>query len=128
MVLLGLATVVEFRNARWLRWGRDDWFRQHDLGFCCVGEPRIPNLSPSLSEVTSKIGYICFHRRSSAKWWQRDQDYERCDYSYTSQKLSEWLPEIQELDGVAEKIFILANNHWRGQSVSPIRQLRVMLD
>ena len=29
---------------------------------------------------------------------------------------------------VAGQTFIFANNHWRGQAVGPIRQLRVMLD
>ena len=49
-------------------------------------------------------------------------------FSYAPQELSEWLPKIQKLDRVAEKTFIFANNHWRGQAVSTIRQLRVMLD
>ncbi|MFC2017549.1 DUF72 domain-containing protein [Chloroflexota bacterium] len=47
---------------------------------------------------------------------------------YTAQELSERLPKIQKLDRVAEKTFVFANNHWRGQAVSTIRQLRVMLD
>jgi len=32
------------------------------------------------------------------------------------------------LDSVAEKTFVFANNHWRGQAVSTIRQLRITLD
>ena len=72
--------------------------------------------------------YARFHGRDSAKWWQHKHAYERYDYSYTPQELSEWLPKIRKLDGVAEKTFIFANNHWRGQAVSTIRQLRVMLD
>jgi len=49
-------------------------------------------------------------------------------FSYMPQELSEWLPNIQKLDRVAEKTFIFATNHWRGQAVSTIRQPRVMLD
>jgi len=49
-------------------------------------------------------------------------------FSYKPQELSEWLPKIQKLDTVAEKTFVVANNHWRGQAVSTIRQLRMMLD
>jgi hypothetical protein len=29
---------------------------------------------------------------------------------------------------MTEKTFVFANNHWRGQAVSTIRQLRLMLD
>jgi len=123
-----LPVVVEFRNARWLRSEVFDWLRDHGLGFCCVDEPRLPNLLPPLAEATSKIGYVRFHGRNSAKWWQHEQAYERYDYSYTPQELSEWLPKIQKLNSIAEETFIFANNHWRGQAVSTIRQLRVMLD
>ncbi len=123
-----LPVVVEFRNAQWLRSEVFDWLRHHNFGFCCVDEPQLPNLLPPLAEVTSKIGYVRFHGRNRAKWWQHEQAYERYDYSYTPQELSEWLPKIQELDRVAEKTFIFANNHWRGQAVSTIRQLRVMLN
>jgi len=123
-----LPLVIEFRNAQWLRNEVFDWLRQRDVGFCCVDEPRLPNLLPPLAEATSRIGYIRFHGRNSAKWWEHEHAYERYDYSYTPQELSEWLPKIKKLDSAAEKTFIFANNHWRGQAVSTIRQLRVMLD
>ncbi len=126
--LAELPVVIEFRNAQWLRSDVFDWFRQQDLGFCCVDEPRLPNLLPPLAEATSKISYIRFHGRNSAKWWQHEQAYERYDYSYTPQELSEWLPKIQKLNDTTEKTFIFANNHWRGQAVHTIRQLRIMLD
>jgi len=124
----GLPVVVEFRNAKWFRSDVFDWLRNHDLGLCCVDEPQLPNLLPPLAEATSKIGYIRFHGRNSAKWWNHERAYERYDYSYTPQELSEWLPKIQKLDSLAEMTFIFANNHWRGQAVNTIRQLRLMLD
>ena len=123
-----LPVVIEFRNAHWLRSEVLDWLRHHELGFCCVNEPPLPNLLPPVAEATAQIGYVRFHGRNSAKWWQHEQAYERYDYSYTPEELSEWLPKIQKLDSVAEKTFIFANNHWRGQAVSTIRQLRLMLD
>ena len=123
-----LPVVVEFRNAQWLKGEVFDWLRHLNLGFCCVDEPQLPNLLPPLAETTSEIGYVRFHGRNSAKWWQHEHAYERYDYSYTPQELSEWLPKIRKLDSIAEKTFVFANNHWRGQAVSTIRQLRVMLD
>ena len=91
-------------------------------------EPRLPNLLPSIVEATSKIGYVRFHGRNSAKWWQHEQAYERYDYSYSPEELAEWLPKIQKLNAMTEKTFVFTNNHWRGQAVDTIRQLRVMLD
>jgi len=105
-----------------------DWLHQLDLGFCCVDEPPLPNLLPPIAEATSDIGYVRFHGRNSAKWWQHEHAYERYDYSYTPQELGEWVPRIRKLDSMVERTFVFANNHWRGQAVSTIRQLRLMLD
>jgi uncharacterized protein YecE (DUF72 family) len=123
-----LPVVVEFRNARWLTDDVFDLLRQLDFGFCCVDEPRLPNLLPPLAEKTSDVGYVRFHGRNSAKWWQHEHAYERYDYSYTPEELNEWLPKIRELDSATEKTFVFANNHWRGQAVNTIRQLRMMMD
>lgn len=123
-----LPVVIEFRNAQWLRKEVFDWLRQLDLGFCCVDEPQLPNLLPPLAETTSKVSYLRLHGRNSARWWNHEQAYERYDYSYTPQELSEWLPKIRRLDSVSEKTFVFANNHWRAQAVNTIRQLRIMVD
>jgi uncharacterized protein YecE (DUF72 family) len=123
-----LPVVIEFRNAQWIKSEVFDWLRHQDLGFCCVDEPQLPNLLPPMSEATNKIGYVRFHGRNRAKWWQHEHAYERYDYSYTPQELREWLPKIQKLNSVTEKTFVFANNHWRGQAVDTIRQLRMMLD
>ena len=126
--LEGLPLVVEFRNARWLKVEVFQWLRQQDMGFCCVDEPQLPNLLPPIAEATSKIGYIRFHGRNKDKWWQHDQAYERYDYTYKPEELNEWLPKIKKLAETTEKTFIFANNHWRGQSINTVRQLRTMLD
>ncbi|MFC1900522.1 DUF72 domain-containing protein [Chloroflexota bacterium] len=123
-----LPVVVEFRNARWLTNEVFDLLRQLELGFCCVDEPQLPNLMPPVIEVTGPTGYVRFHGRNSAKWWQHEHAYERYDYSYTADELGEWLPRIRELDSTTENTFVFTNNHWRGQSVDTIRQLRMMLD
>jgi uncharacterized protein YecE (DUF72 family) len=122
-----LPLVVEFRNARWLKVEVFQWMRQQNIGFCCVDEPQLPNLLPPLVEATSKIGYVRFHGRNKDKWWQHEQPYERYDYSYKSEELNEWIPKIKRLAGSTEKTFIFANNHWRGQSLTTIRQLQMML-
>ena len=126
--LAGLPVVIEFRNARWLKVDVFQWMRQQDLGFCCVDEPRLPNLLPPLAEATSKIGYVRFHGRNKDKWWQNDQPYERYDYTYKPEELAEWLPKIKKLAAATEKTFVFANNHWKGQSIDTVRQIRKMLE
>lgn len=45
-----------------------------------------------------------------------------------AEKTDEWSPEIRKLDSATEKTFVFANNYWRGQAVSTICQLQLMLD
>ncbi len=123
-----LPVVIEFRNAMWLKPEVFGWLQQHNLGFCCVDEPKLPRLLPPVARVTSTIGYIRFHGRNAAKWWQHKQAYERYDYTYSQEELAEWLPKIREVESQSEKTFIFANNHWQGQSINTIRQLRLMVD
>ncbi len=123
-----LPVVVEFRNAQWLRPEVFDWLSRRNLGFCCVDEPQLPKLLPPLAEVTSNIGYVRFHGRNAAKWWQHEHAYERYDYTYSAEELKDWLPKIGKLNSLVGRTFIFANNHWRGQAIGTIRQLRLMFD
>lgn len=126
--LVDLPVVIEFRNANWIRPEIFDWLRSQRIGFCCVDEPKLPRLMPPVVKVTSDIGYIRFHGRNAAKWWRHEHAYERYDYTYSPEELEEWLPKLREVSNKAETTFIVANNHWQGQSVDTIRQLRLMMD
>ena len=126
--LRDLPITIEFRNAQWLRPEVFDWLRRNELGFCCVDEPQLPNLLPPVAEATTNVAYVRFHGRNKEKWWQHEHAYERYDYSYSVEELEEWLPKIRNLDKIAEKTFIFANNHWRGQAIDTIRQLRMLLE
>lgn len=126
--LIDLPIVIEFRNVGWLKPEVFYWLRHLNLGFCCVDEPRLPGLLPPVAEVTSDIAYVRFHGRNAAKWWQHKHAYERYDYTYSVTELKEWLPKIRKLERLSKKVFIFANNHWQGQAVSTIRQLRILLD
>ena len=126
--LTGSPLVVEFRNAGWLKRDVFDWLRRIDVGFCCVDEPRLPNLMPPVAESTSSVAYVRFHGRNKEKWWEHENAYERYDYTYSPEELVEWRPKIKNLNESAEKVFLFANNHWRGQAIDTIRQIKMMLE
>ena len=126
--LIDVPLVVEFRNAGWLNDDMLDWMKSNNVGFCCVDEPDLPKLLPPVAIVTGDIGYIRFHGRNAAKWWRHEQAWERYDYTYKREELEEWMPKIGQVSRLAQNTFIFANNHWRGQAVDTIRQVRSMLD
>lgn len=112
----GVPTVVEFRNAEWVREEVFDLLRELGMGFCCVDEPRLKGLMPPIVRATSPIGYVRFHGRNAAKWWHHEHAYERYDYLYTEDELAEWVPKIQELAAETETTYLFFNNHYEGKA------------
>ena len=102
--------------------------RENHLGFCCVDEPRLKGLIPPVAEVTAETAYVRFHGRNAKKWWRHDEAWERYDYTYNDEELSEWVPKIKGLTEQAEKTFLFANSHWQGQAVGTARQLTMLLE
>jgi uncharacterized protein YecE (DUF72 family) len=125
--LPGLALVAEFRYAGWVSEATFDLLRELDIGFCCVDEPALKGLMPPVAVSTSSIGYVRFHGRNAAKWYQHEHAWERYDYTYTLEELKEWIPRLMELARATAELYVLANNHWQGQAIDTVRKLRSLL-
>jgi uncharacterized protein YecE (DUF72 family) len=126
--LEAIPVVVEFRNAGWNSDETLALLRQHDLGFCCVDEPRLPGLMPRVAAATSRLGYLRFHGRNAQKWWKHDHAYERYNYLYTNDELREWVPKIQQLSELTDKLFVFFNNHYEGKAGQNARMLANLLN
>ncbi len=114
--LTELPLVVEFRNAEWLSRRVFDTLRELQVGFCCVDEPRLRGLPPSLDVVTSDLAYVRFHGRNAQKWWTAPSAAERFDYLYTPEELNGWIARITSMLRSAGRMRIYFNNHRRGQA------------
>ncbi len=126
-LLEGLPAVVEFRNASWIR---EEAFKLLDslgLGFCCVDQPQLWGLVPPIARLTGDIGYVRFHGRNARKWWKHQQAWERYDYLYSREELSEWMPKVAELAGKAQAVYAFFNNHYQAQAVQNAMLFRDML-
>lgn len=112
-----LPLVIEFRNVAWVV--KETFYRLHDLdyGFCCVDEPALKGLFPPLAYATSKVGYIRFHGRNAAKWWNAKEGWERYNYLYSQEELMEWLPKIHHVAERADRTYVLMNNCHAGHAV-----------
>jgi uncharacterized protein YecE (DUF72 family) len=108
--------VIEFRNGGWVSEDTFALLHQLGMGFCCVDEPRLKGLMPRIVRATSPIGYVRFHGRNAAKWWQHEQAYERYDYLYSEEELVEWVPKIEELAEATERAYLFFNNHYEGKA------------
>lgn len=122
-----LPVVVELRNRDWVGDETYALLRRLRLGFCCVDEPRLSTLMPPLAVATSEIAYVRFHGRNAKKWWNHKEAWERYDYTYPPAELEEWAPKLRALAAGAERLFVFANNHYRGQAIDAARQLKLLL-
>ncbi len=125
--LAELPVVIEFRNRAWVT---DETFELLDelrFGYCSVDEPRLDNLMPPIARATGPLAYVRFHGRNADTWWDHDEAWQRYDYTYSSEELGEWVPKLQSLDAAVPMTLGYANNHYRGQSLAAVRELRKLL-
>ena len=112
-----LPLVVEFRNHGWIVDRLFPFLRNRDIGFCNVDEPQLPGLIPPTEHVTSNLGYVRFHGRNIAKWWNHDRPEERYDYRYSTAELQEWIPRLRHMQESCQDLFVFFNNHFTGKAV-----------
>lgn len=110
-------TIIEFRNAGWVSPETFEFLRLHNLGYCCVDEPRLNTLMPPVAEVTCDVGYVRFHGRNAAKWFRHKEAWERYDYLYSAEELGEWTEKIKSLTRQTKATYVFFNNHFVSQAV-----------
>jgi len=115
--LPGLPVVVELRNAAWVCRDTINALGQMQIGFCCVDEPRLKGLMPPVAGATSPVGYLRFHGRNSAKWYNHDEAWERYDYLYAPDELAEWVDKVARIKAQSEDTYVFFNNHYNAQAV-----------
>lgn len=117
--------VVEFRNRSWMKPEIFDWLEENDLGFCNVDEPVFRQMMKPSSIVTSSTGYVRLHGRNYQTWFMKGGNRDtRYDYLYSEEELDEWIPRIREMGKKSKDLFVIGNNHFRGQAPANILQLK----
>jgi len=123
----GIPLAVEFRNQNWLREETFTLLRRLGLAYVSVDEPDVKGLVSPAAVFTAGMGYVRFHGRNAAQWYDHKESYERYNYLYAEEELAEWTPRIRELEAKARKVFVSLNNHYQGQAVRNARMIREML-
>lgn len=127
-LMQGVAVVIEFRNREWIREEMFAFLREAGFGFCCVDQPRLDGLVPPVAEATSDVGYVRFHGRNASKWWHHDEAWERYNYLYSREELSEWVPKVRALAEQTEDTYVFFNNHYHAQAVQNAMEFADLLE
>jgi uncharacterized protein YecE (DUF72 family) len=119
--------VVEFRHRDWQRPETVRRLRALGLGWCNVDEPAQSSLLRPDAQMTSRVGYVRFHGRNAATWWNHEKPADRYSYLYSESELEEWLPRIEHIADGTDETFVFFNNHANGQAAVNARQMSALL-
>lgn len=98
-------------------------------GYCNIDQPRFPqNIGPT-THVFGRGAYVRLHGRNGANWFAENRkSFERYDYLYDERELAEWVARLNVIRAQAEWVYVVTNNHYRGQGVVNALELRALLE
>ena len=110
--------VVEFRHASWDTPETLAGMRERGVAFCNIDQPLFQDSLAPTGYVTSRIAYVRLHGRNHEHWFREESERDdRYNYLYTGEELKPWLARIEQLRKLVDAVFVITNNHYRGQAV-----------
>lgn len=123
--------VLEVRHESWNVPELFDALAERGIGFVNIDQPLFRDSIAPSAHATSAVGYVRVHGRNYRDWFRakagRD---ERYDYLYPPGELAPWARRAREIaaePGTAD-VFVITNNHFRGQAVANALMLRSMVE
>ncbi len=125
----GWPVVVEVRHKSWDDDRAAAWIRERGAGWCVVDQPQIGGLTASpRPRVTSEIAYLRLHGRNAASWFDESAGRDaRYDYLYSMDTLRPLADAARGMAAQATALYVIANNHFRGQALANTLQLRHLI-
>ena len=125
----GLPMTVEVRHAGWDAPSFYEVLREHRAAFCNIDQPLFgESIAPTAVSTTPEFAYVRLHGRNYETWFKdgagRDARY---DYLYAPNELEDWVKRIKELGTKSDKVYVITNNHYRGQAMANALQIRNMV-
>jgi uncharacterized protein YecE (DUF72 family) len=121
--------VIEVRHASWEEREALDWFPRCGAGWCVVDQPVISDSTTRATpRVSGPVGYLRLHGRNRADWFRPDAGRDaRYDYLYAGDEMAELAGAARTMAAKAEELFIVQNNHFRGQALVNALQIKRLL-
>ena len=121
--------VVEVRHASW---AVPEFYAElvdRGIGFVNIDQPLFHNSIKPSATATAPVGYVRIHGRNYRDWFRKDAGVEaRYDYLYTPAELTRWAERSVEVaEAGAEKVYAVANNHYRAKAAVNAIQLKSMV-
>jgi len=125
----GYPLALEVRHSSWDAPGFYDLLRENGVAFCNIDQPVFKNsIGPSAVSTNPDFAYVRLHGRNYENWFREEAGRDaRYDYLYAKDELGEWVERIKGLGTKSGKVYVITNNHYRGQAMANALQIRNMI-
>jgi uncharacterized protein YecE (DUF72 family) len=125
----GYPIALEVRHSSWDDPSFYRLLRDHEVAFCNIDQPVIGrSLGPSAVVTSPKFSYVRLHGRNYKDWFREDAGRDaRYNYFYGQNELEEWVRRIKELTKDSDRVYVITNNHYRGQALANALQIKNMV-
>lgn len=122
----GLPLALEVRHGSWADSRFCELLSEHKVCYVNIDQPLINNsIAPSAIVTHPDFSYVRLHGRNYKDWFRdgagRDARY---NYLYSKSELDEWVERIKNLGKKSGKVFVITNNHYRGQAMANALQIK----
>jgi uncharacterized protein YecE (DUF72 family) len=125
----GYPLALEVRHASWDTAGFYDLLRENGAAFCNIDQPLFRNsIGPSAVSTNPDFAYVRLHGRNAENWFREGAGRDdRYDYLYMKDELDGWVERIKSLGTKSSKVYVVTNNHYRGQAMANALQIKNMI-
>ncbi len=119
---------LEFRHQSWNRQEFFALLKEKNLIWVNIDQPQVSLSLPLTATMTHReISYVRLHGRNEANWFADNGRDARYDYDYKALDLDQIMHKIKELAALAKTIFVSGNNHYKGNAVKNLLELKKKL-
>jgi uncharacterized protein YecE (DUF72 family) len=125
----GYPMALEVRRSSWDTPGFYDLLRENRVAFCNIDQPVFKDsIKPSAVSTSRDFAYVRLHGRNYENWFREEAGRDdRYDYLYTKDELGDWIQRIKDLGTKSGKVYVITNNHYRGQAMANALQIKNMI-
>ena len=110
---------VEVRHRSWQQRALREFLGEAGLEFVNIDQPLVSYPMGATRWVTGTKGYLRCHGQREESWFEFGEDRgARYDYLYGPEELAELAERTRELMEKAKEVYVIFNNHPKGQAVA----------
>jgi uncharacterized protein YecE (DUF72 family) len=119
--------ILEVRHSGWMNEEFLGYINKNGISFCNIDQPAMRNNIGLTDIVSSETGYFRFHGRNLNAWFGDTNRDMRYNYLYSQPELDELICKIKAINEKTGKTYVVGNNHFKGQAVINLLQIKEKL-